>query len=118
MSYTYTIPQIATDKNKIQAGAINLMLELDLMEGNAPLDVSSANVINIIIQKPDNSFITYPAMFRTDGTDGKIYHLTVAKDIDMGGDYYIQSYLEMPNFKGYSTPVKFTVYENIPISSN
>jgi hypothetical protein len=118
MSYVHTLPQIVTDRNKIQVGAINLLLELDLMEGYTPLDVSSASKLDFILQKPDGTFLTYPALFRTDGTDGKVYHLTIAGDLPIEGDYYMQTYIEMPSFKGYSTPVKFTVYENIPVTAD
>ncbi len=78
------------------------------------MDISSASTKTIIIEKPDSTIISASATFLTDGTDGKIYYRTVIGDLNQAGTYNVQSYLEMSDFIGYSTPVSFTVYANLP----
>ncbi len=90
------------------------MVELEIREGYGVLDISSASTKTMIIEKPDSTMISASAIFLTDGKDGKIYYRTVAGDLNQAGTYNVQSYLEMPDFVGYSTPASFTVYANLP----
>lgn len=89
------------------------MIKLQLKEGYGYVDISSATLKNIIIKKPDDTILTNTASFFTDGTDGIIYYTTVEDDLDQAGTYYVQSYIEMPTFEGYSTPTSFVVYDNL-----
>lgn len=105
----------STSRNNIQVGAINLLVELELREGYGVLDVSTATVKTIIIEKPDHTtLISASASFMTDGTDGLIYYRTVAGDLNQIGVYNVQAYVEMPSFTGYSTPTDFEVFPNLP----
>ena len=91
------------------------MIKLEVREGYGVLDISSATTKNIIIEKPDNSLITTSGSFFTDGKDGLLYYRTVIGDLDQVGVYNVQAYIEMPNFTGYTTPINFTVYQNLPL---
>lgn len=113
--YTYLLPQIQTDKNKIQVGAVGLRLQLEVKEGTTALDISSASAMNFIIERPDSTVITKPGVFYTNGSDGILYYITVSGDINQEGLYYAQAYLQITGYTGYTTPVSFTVYQNIPI---
>lgn len=100
-------------KNNIQVGAVNLSIELQLMDGYVPLDISTASVKQIIIDKPDGTNLARSASFVTDGTDGKLYYLTVAGDFDQAGTYKTQSFVTIPGFSGYSSITTFEVYANV-----
>jgi hypothetical protein len=90
-----------------------LSIELELRDGYVALDISSATTKQIIIHKPDGTHLIRDVNFVTDGTDGKIYYLTVTGDLDQSGEYMTQSYVDFPGFKGYSAITSFTVYANV-----
>lgn len=120
MSYTYLIPQIPSDKDHIQLGAINMAIKLQVREGNAPLNISSASTKTIIIEKPDSTLVSASASFFTSGSDGGVdglivYYTTGSNILDQEGEYNVQAYLVLPDFTGYTTPVTFTVYPNLPL---
>lgn len=118
MSYNYLTRQPHVDKNSIQAGAINLLIELQIREGYQILDISTATVKNIILEKPDSTVVVSSGSFVTDGKDGLIYYRTSSTDLLQAGTYNVQAYIEMPDFKGYSTPVTFIAQANIPLDNN
>ena len=101
-------------RNNIQIGATNLLIELEIREGYGALDISSATIKNIIIEKPDNTLIITSGSFSSNGKDGRLYYRTNTGDLSLAGVYNVQSYLEMPDFSGYSTPTSFQVYANLP----
>jgi hypothetical protein len=116
MTYTYLIPQIPSDKDHIQIGATNLAIRLQVREGNNALDISSASNTIMIIERPDSTLISASASFVTDGTDGLIvYYTSGSSDLNQEGDYNVQAYIQIPGFTGYTTPVTFTVYQNLPL---
>jgi hypothetical protein len=110
--------QDASDKNKIQVGAVNFLIELQLKEGYGILDISSATTKNIIIEKPDDTIMIVPGSFITDGKDGLLYYRTQVGDLNQDGLYNVQANIEMPDFQGYSTPVSFEVFPNLPLTNN
>lgn len=118
MTYNYLLRQTHVDKNNIQVGAINLLVELEIRDGYNVLDISGATTKNIIIERPDDTLITGSGLFTTDGTDGLIYYRTVEGDLNQAGIYNAQAYIILPDFEGYSTPVSFTVYSNLPLDNN
>lgn len=118
MTYNYILRQTHVDKHNIQVGATNLLVELEIRNEYAPLNISGATTKNIIIEKPNDTIITASGSFTTDGTDGLLYYRTVAGDLDQAGTYNVQAYLVLPDFVGYSTPVSFTVYANLPLDNN
>ena len=83
------------------------------MDGYAALDISTATVKQIIIDKPDGTNLTRSASYVTDGVDGKLYYLTVLGDFDQAGTYRCQAKINMPGFSGYSSPTSFTVNANV-----
>lgn len=94
------------------------MIELEVRKNYDIADISNATVKNIIIEKPDDSILTKTGIFSTDGKDGLLYCRTITGDIDLPGVYNVQAYIESPDFEGYSTPVSFTAYANLPIDNN
>jgi hypothetical protein len=99
--------------SEIHYGDIGVNFNITVMNGTEILNVSNANSISIIFQKPDSSDITKTASLVTNGTDGKIKYTTVAGDLDQIGTWQIQARV---NFGAsvFSTDIqKFKVYRNI-----
>jgi len=117
MTYTYLIPQVPTDKDHIQVGAINLAIKLQIKNGNDILNITSASTMTMRIEKPDDTVITGSAALFTDGTDGiMIFYTTGSGQLNQAGQYNAQAYIVMSGFTGYTTPVHFMVYENLPLT--
>jgi hypothetical protein len=83
------------------------------MNGATVLNLSNANNISIIFQKPDGTDLTKTASLTTNGTDGKIKYTTVAGDLDQIGTWQIQARVDF-GASVFSTDIqKFKVYRNI-----
>ena len=101
-------------EEKIRVGIIGLPLEIEaVVNCTTIVQLQTSNVKNIIIVRPDGTNFTRAAIFTTDGTDGKIYILTVLGDLTMSGTYYIQAYLELPAWQGHSDIGEFEVFDNL-----
>ena len=99
--------------SEIHYGDIGVNFNITVMNGTAVLDVSNANSINIIFQKPDNSDLIKTASLITDGTDGNIRYTTVSGDLDQIGTWQIQARVDF-GASVFSTDIqKFKVYRNI-----
>jgi hypothetical protein len=99
--------------SEIHVGDIGVVFNITIMNGAAVLNVSNANSISIIFQKPDGSDITKTAALVTNGTDGKIKYTTISGDLDQVGTWQIQARVDF-GASVFSTDVqKFKVYRNI-----
>lgn len=116
MTYTYLIPQIPTDKDHIQVGAENLAIKLQINDGYSPMDLSGSPSMTMIIQKPDSTLVTGSATLYSSASLGIIMYRTSASDLDQSGEYEVQAYIDLGSFKGYTTPVQFKVWPNLPIT--
>jgi hypothetical protein len=99
--------------SEIHYGDIGVNFNITVMNGTAVLNVSNANSINIIFQRPDGSDLTKTATLVTNGTDGNIRYTSVSGDLDQIGTWQIQARV---NFGAsvFSTDIqKFKVYRNI-----
>ena len=99
--------------SEIHYGDIGVNFNITVMNGTAVLNVSNANSINIIFQKPDGSDLIKTATLVTNGTDGNIRYTSVSGDLDQIGTWQIQARV---NFGAsvFSTDIqKFKVYRNI-----
>jgi hypothetical protein len=94
---------------------INTRLTVILTENGAPVDISTATVKTIILQKPNGAVLEKTALFTTTGTDGSIYYITVANDLDQSGVWYIQARVTFGGGTWSSQWLPFTVMENLPI---
>ena len=103
----------------LQVGSINVNIEVEITEYNEatkttiPVDISSASTIKITVKRPDNTIIEKSASLTSDGTDGKMYFLTVANDLNMEGTYRIQGYVVMAGWDGSSSIGEFEVDDNL-----
>lgn len=99
--------------SEIHYGDIGVNFNITVMNGSVPLDVSNADNIYIILQKPDGSDLTKTASLVTDGTDGNIRYTTIAGDLDQIGTWQIQAKVDF-TISVFSTDIqKFKVYRNI-----
>jgi hypothetical protein len=99
--------------SEIHYGDIGVNFNITVMNGTEILNVSNANSISIIFQKPDSSDLTKTAALTTNGTDGKIKYTTVAGDLDQIGTWQIQARVDF-GASVFSTDIqKFKVYRNI-----
>lgn len=99
--------------SEIHYGDIGVNFNITVMNGTEILNVSNANSISIIFQKPDSSDLTKIAVLTTNGTDGKIKYTTVAGDLDQIGTWQIQARVDF-GASVFSTDIqKFKVYRNI-----
>ncbi len=105
---------INCEEKQLRVGDVGTHLEIEVLEDcNVPLDISTASVKDITIQRPDKTTVVKNGIFTTDGTDGKVYFLTAAGDLNIEGTYSIQIYLELPTWQGYSCIDEFEVHDNL-----
>ena len=98
---------------EIHYGDIGVNFNITVMNGTAVLNVSNADSISIIFQKPDSSDLIKTASLITDGTDGNIRYTTVSGDLDQVGTWQIQAKVDF-GASVFSTDIqKFKVYRNI-----
>ena len=101
--------------SEIHYGDIGVNFNITVMNGLVPLDVSNANNIYIIFQRPDmgGSDLIKTATLITDGKDGNIRYTTVSGDLDQIGTWQIQVKVDF-GASVFSTDIqKFKVYRNI-----
>lgn len=99
--------------SEIHYGDIGVNFNITVMNGTAVLDVSNADNISIIFQKPDGSDLIKTASLITDGTDGNIRYTTIVGDLDQVGTWQIQAKVDF-TASVFSTDIqKFKVYRNI-----
>lgn len=99
--------------SEIHYGDIGVNFNITVMNGTAVLNVSNADNISIIFQKPDSSDLIKTASLITDGTDGNIRYTTVSGDLDQIGTWQIQAKVDF-GASVFSTDIqKFKVYRNI-----
>src|SRR5690242_17838450 len=82
---------------------------LTLSEGGSIVNISSASFKRIDIRKPSGDIITRTGSFFTDGTDGKLYCVTQAGDLDEIGVYRAALSLTIGSWSGHSSSLVFHV---------
>ena len=99
--------------SEIHYGDIGVNFNITVMNGTAVLDVSNADDIYIIFQRPDGSDLTKTATLVTNGTDGNIRYTSISGDLDQVGTWQIQAKVDF-GASVFSTDIqKFKVYRNI-----
>lgn len=99
--------------SEIHYGDVGVNFNITVMNGTAVLNVSGADDIYIIFQKPDGSDLTKTATLVTNGTDGNIRYTSVSGDLDQVGTWQIQARVDF-GASVFSTDIqKFKVYRNI-----
>lgn len=99
--------------SEIHEDDIGTKLLATIIDDNEVVNISSASSLTLLIKKPNGSILTRPATLETDGTDGKMYYITVAGDLDEAGIYKIQGLVVLPNGSFYTSIVTFKVHCNL-----
>jgi len=76
-------------------------------------DISTATVLKILVKKPCGNETEWVGILGPPNTLGiytQIKYVVVAGDWDEAGWWNIQSYIEMPGWKGRGDTVKFKLY--------
>ena len=98
----------------IHVGDIGTIIDVTIKEAGVAAVISSATVREFRFQKKDKTTFDKTVAFKTDGTDGILTYTTVVGDIDLAGRWYVQAYLEMPSWEGFTAKVTFQVDEPLP----
>ena len=101
--------------SEIHVGDIGTAFVATVMDGTSVVDVSSATVKQIYMQKPDgaSTVLTKDCLFYTDGTDGKIIYTTVAGDLDTAGVWRMQAFVTLTSGSWHSDIISVRVHPNL-----
>lgn len=97
----------------IHQGDIGTKLLITVKDGSSPVDISTASSLSIIIKRPDGTKLHRSGTLETDGTDGKMYYIVVAGDLNAAGLYKIQAHVVLQAGSHYSSTAGFKVHCNI-----
>jgi len=97
----------------IHEGDIGTKLLITIKDDGAIVDISSSSSLNIFIKRPDGTMLTRAGTLETDGTDGKMYYIVVAGDLNQAGVYKLQSQVNLTSGAFYSSTVNFQVHCNL-----
>ena len=100
-------------ENEIHVEDIGTVFEVEVKDGDAVVDISSATTKELVFSKPDGSVLTKPAVFVTDGTDGKLKYTTIADDLSDPGNWKLQVYIVMSGGAWRTDIGDFIVFDNI-----
>lgn len=99
---------------KVQLGAIGLVIHGTIKEDDVAVDVSTVTTKQIILRKPNGTVLTKTAAFTASGSNGQIQYVTVAGDLDVTGRWEAQAYVVFPaGFNGRSDIPAFIVESNL-----
>lgn len=77
------------------------------------VNISTASLKQLIIEKPDGTAVARALTFTTDGTNGQAYYVNVAADFPVAGYYYLQGRVTLADGSDYrSDRVRVRVMPN------
>lgn len=97
----------------IHEGDIGTKLLITVKDDGEVVDISSASSLSIFIKRPDGVMLTRTGVLETDGTDGQMYYITVANDLNDAGVYKIQGLINFISGNFYTSTATFKVHCNI-----
>lgn len=75
-------------------GSVGVKFQATLVDQDGTaLDISGATTKEILFLAPDGGTLSKAATFGSDGTDGVMYYLTVAADLDEVGSWQWQAHV-------------------------
>lgn len=89
--------------DELHLGDIGTIIKVQMKDGGVVVDVSTATVRQLKLQKRDKTLLEKTMTFFTDGKDGWLQYITIEGDLVGGkGKWKGQVYIEMPSWKGHS----------------
>ncbi len=104
---------VTTLTDKVFVNDIGTAFQGTFKESGTVVDISGAATKTIKFEKPDGTTMDKPGSFVTDGTDGLLEYRSVDGDLDIGGDWRLQGYIDLGGWKGHSDIVNFKVYDSL-----
>jgi len=84
-----------------------------LRDGDEVVDLSDATTLQLLFKKPSSELLTKTATLYTNGTDGKIYYLSNATDLNEVGTWYLQAFIIIDTDEFHSDIASFKVHRNL-----
>ena len=97
----------------IHEGDIGTKLLVTVTDNGVVVDIGPATTLQIFIKKPDGALLTRTGVLDSDGSDGKMYYITVAGDMDVAGNYKIQGHVFLAAGSYYTSTETFKVHCNL-----
>jgi len=82
-------------------------------QDEAIVDISTANELKIVFNRPDGTVSVETGALTTDGTDGKMEYTTESGDLSQEGNWTRQGKVTFGSSVWYSDIIKFKVYVNL-----
>tara|TARA_A100001515_G_scaffold140044_1_gene135279 strand:+ start:1058 stop:1363 length:306 start_codon:yes stop_codon:yes gene_type:complete len=99
--------------SQIHESDIGTKLVITVKDNGSVVDISSASSLTIFIKKPNGTILTRTGTLETDGTDGKMYYIVVAGDLDAAGVYKIQGRVVLTSGTFSTSTANFKVHCNL-----
>jgi hypothetical protein len=99
--------------SQIHENDVGTKLLVTITDDGQIVDISSAIVLDVYIKKPDGTLLLRGGTLETDGTDGKLYYITIAGDIDVAGVYKLQCRITLPSGVFHTSTATFKVHCNL-----
>ena len=77
------------------------------------VDISTADPIKIIFNKPDGSALVKTAELTGDGTDGQMEYTTITADLSVAGEWQNQGKVTISGSVWYTDIQRFLVFANL-----
>jgi len=101
-----------SDTRKIYKGSVGTRIRLRVFENDDTEDMDGGSNFKIYYQKPDGSTPGEWTAVLDATTNKHLYYDTTADDLDVAGDWLLQSYHEKSGWKGRGETVEMPVEEN------
>ena len=101
--------------NNIHNGDIGTIFSALIVNDNigSAVDISDSTTKEIVFKSPTDVVIRQLAEFTTDGTDGYIYYVTTANDLNENGEWEIQGFVQSGTHTNSSKIDTFIVRRNL-----
>lgn len=99
--------------SEVHVNDIGTKIVLTIKDDNEVVDISKASVIDFIIVKPNATKYTKSGSLYTDGTDGKMYYISIDGDFDVPGNYKVQGKVNLAGGIYYTSIFTFRVHCNL-----
>jgi|SRR3990172_3647965 len=99
-----------TEMHLLDEGTI---IKFTIKEQGVPIDLTDAELIELLFQKKDRTTFVRDALVYGDPTLGIAYCLSLEGEFDQKGDWKAQVYIEYSSGKWHTAVAEFKVEENI-----